>query len=195
MLKVLPGLVLPLLLINVNLTSFAAGPSVGEVAPTWQYLQGTDGKLHSSADYKEAKILVVAFLCNKCPCVKGYDARFQRFVDEYATHGVQLIGINCSLGGIETMDGMKQRAVDGGYTFDYLRDPSQKIGREFGATSTPHVFILDQNRTIAYTGAFDDNRSESQVQHHYVRDAVNALLKEQDVPVKVSKQFGCTIKY
>ena len=90
---------------------------------------------------------------------------------------------------------MKQRAAAGKLQFDYLRDGRQQVGRAFGATSTPHVFILDENRRIVYSGAFDDNRSESAVQHHYVIDAVNALLAGNPVPVAKTKQFGCAITY
>ncbi len=168
---------------------------IGQVAPEWKLLQGADSKLHSLSDYKDADIVVVAFLCNKCPCVKGYEARFNRFAKDYQSKGVRFVGINSSIGPIETLDVMKQRSANGALQFDYLRDANQKIGRGFGATSTPHVFILNKERKVVYTGAFDDNRSESQVKNHYVIDAVNAMLAGKPVPVSKTRQFGCAITY
>lgn len=173
----------------------AATPRIGDAAPNWTYLQGTDGKLHSRSDYKDAKAIVVVFLCNKCPCARGYDKRFDGFVKKYESQGIKLVAFNSNVGGIETMDDMKQRAVDGKYAFPYLKDASQKVGRSFGATSTPHAFVLDQDRRIVYSGAFDDNRSASLVKHHYVIDAIDAMLAGKAIPVTQSQQFGCAINY
>lgn len=178
---------------SCHLTSMAA--EIGGDAPVWRYLQGADGKLHSSADYKDSEIIVVAFLCNKCPCVKGYEARFNQFVDDFAGRGVKFVGINSSIGQLENLDTMKQRASIGKFKFDYLRDESQKVARGFAATSTPHIFILDKQRKVVYSGAFDDNRSEALVMHHFVIDNVNAMLNGESVPVAKTQQFGCTITY
>ncbi len=168
---------------------------IGSDAPSWRYLQGADGKLHSAIDYKDSDVIVVAFLCNKCPCVKGYEARFNRFVDEFGGRGVKFVGINSSIGELENLDTMKQRAAAGKLKFDYLRDGTQKVARGFAATSTPHVFILDKQRKVVYSGAFDDNRSEDLVKQHFVIDGVNAMLNGEPVPVAKTQQFGCTITY
>lgn len=168
---------------------------IGDTAPAWRYLQGTDGKLHSLSDYKDSRLIVVAFLCNKCPCVKGYEKRFNRFSEAYAQKGVRFVGVNSSIGPLENMQVMKQRASGDKLKFDYLRDTNQQVGRGLGATSTPHVFILDENRRVVYSGSFDDNRSESLVKRHYVIDAVNAMLTGKPVPVARTRQFGCAIQY
>lgn len=175
--------------------SSADGAEIGSPGYAWKYLQGTDGQLHSLADYNQSKFVVVAFLCNKCPCVKGYENRFKKFSAKFGVQGVKFVGINSSIGPVENMGVMKQRALAGKYNFDYLRDANQTTGRGFRATSTPHVFILDQNRNVVYSGAFDDNRSESSVRSHYVVDAVTALLAGKSVPVATTKQFGCAISY
>ena len=179
----------------VSNASAVAGISIGDVAPAWQFLPGTDDKLHSSGDSQDARVTVVVFLCNKCPCARGYDARFQKLLEDYAHRGVYLVGINSNVGGIETMEAMKKRADAGDYGFPYLKDRSQKVARAFGATSTPHAFVLDHDRRIAYAGAFDDNRSAGSVKQHYVRDAIDALLENRSVSVPTSKQFGCSINF
>ena len=195
MLKTVCSLIALCSLIADTSVSHAATPSIGDVAPSWQLLPGTDGKLHSASEFDDAAATVVVFLCNKCPCARGYDARFAQLIEAYSDKGVRLVGINSNVGGIETMDGMQQRASKGKYQFPYLRDASQSLAKQFGATSTPHVFVLDGDRRIVYTGAYDDNRSEKRVKHHFVLDAVNAVLDNREVPVAVSKQFGCAINY
>ena len=149
--------------LSVSVAPLSAASKVGQAAPDWKYLQGTDGKLHSASDYRDASVLVVVFLCNKCPCARGYDKRFSQFVDEYARKGVQLVAINANKGPTETMAAMQQRSRDGGYKFHYLRDSSQKVAKGFGALSTPHAFVLDASRRVVYAGAFDDNRIASKV--------------------------------
>ncbi|MCP4170817.1 MAG: thioredoxin family protein [Fuerstiella sp.] len=173
----------------------AAAPDIGDKAPAWRFLQGTDGLLHSRKDLDSSEILVVAFLCNKCPCVKGYEARFKRLQIEFGPQGLTFVGINSAIGPLENMNEMRRRAADARYNFHYLFDTSQQVGRGYGATSTPHVFVLDQNRRIAYSGAFDDNRNESLVKHHFVVNAVSDLLARRPVAVTKTKQFGCAINY
>ena len=183
-----------LLFVSVLPSSLVAA-EIGQAAPDWKSLQGADSKLHNLSDYEDADIVVVAFLCNKCPCVKGYETRFNRLANSYKDKGGRCVGINSVIGPIESMDVMKQRAAGGKLRFDYLRDGDQKVGRGFGATSTPHVFILNKDRKVVYTGAFDDNRSEKLVKNHYVIDAVNAMLAGKPIAVSKTRQFGCSIEY
>ena len=186
---------LSILTVAILAMPYAAASKVGQTAPDWKYLQGTDGKLHSAGDYRDADILVVVFLCNKCPCARGYDDRFSQFVDAYSSRGVGLVAINANKGPTETMTAMRQRSRDGGYKFHYLRDASQNVAKGFGALSTPHAFVLDAKRNIVYAGAFDDNRSASKVTRNYVLDAVNELLQGREVTVKEARNFGCAINY
>ena len=90
---------------------------------------------------------------------------------------------------------MKKRAADKGFNFPYLYDASQKIGRDYGATVTPHVFVLDQDRKIAYIGAVDDKQDVDKARRHYLRDALDALLAGKAPPQAVTRQFGCGIRY
>ena len=90
---------------------------------------------------------------------------------------------------------MKERAAEKGFTFAYIYDPSQDIGRAFGAAVTPHAFVLDKSRNVVYMGAIDDEQDESAVKEHYLRDAVDAALAGKAPDVTKSKQFGCSINY
>lgn len=184
-----------LLLLTVMGSPLFAASKIGESAPDWKYLQGTDGKLHSASDYRDAQVLVVVFLCNKCPCARGYDGRLSQFVQKYGPRGVRLVAINANKGATETMSAMQQRAKDGGYRFEYLQDTSQSVAKGFGALTTPHAFVLDANRRIVYAGAFDDNRIASKVTKNFVTDAVNDVLQGRAVTVTEGRNFGCAINY
>jgi len=168
---------------------------IGNAAPSWKGLDGVDGKKHGLDDYKDAKVLVVAFTCNSCPVAKAYEDRFISFVKDYKEKGVAFVAINCNNIPADRLDKMKERAEKKGSHFDYVYDPSQKSGRAYGATVTPHLFVLDKNRRIAYMGAFDNNMAPSKVENHYVRDAVEALLAGKQPEISETRQFGCGIKY
>lgn len=168
---------------------------IGKPAPPWSELLGVDGKRHSLGDLKETKLVVVVFACNHCPVVKTYERRLIRFVDDYRDKGVEFVAISVSRQPSDQLPQMKARASDSGFNFPYLIDPSQKIARNYGATHTPHVFVLDQQRRIAYMGKIDDHLDESKVTERFLRDAVNALLAGKSPEVAETRQVGCDIEY
>ncbi len=169
--------------------------NVGDKAPAWEPLLSVDGKRRSLADFKKAKFVVVVFIGNICPVTKEYDARLKSFVKTYQSKGVQLIAINSVRGPAESFGKMIARTKTGGYTFPYLRDAEQSAGKAYGATHTPHFFLLDATRRIAYMGAFDDNRDPKKIEEHYLTDAVEALLAGKKPEVTESRQVGCEIQY
>jgi len=108
---------------------------------------------------------------------------------------VQLVAVNVNTIAADRLDKMKERAAKKGFNFPYLYDATQKIGRDYGATVTPHVFVLDKDRKIAYAGAVDDNMQLDKVKSPHLRNALDALLAGKKPPQEVTKQFGCSIKY
>ncbi|HLJ11753.1 MAG TPA: thioredoxin family protein [Planctomycetaceae bacterium] len=168
--------------------------SIGDAAPDWTGLPGTDGKKHSLNDYRDAKAVVVVFTCNHCPVAKMYEERLIDFAGRYENK-VQVVAISVSHIPADRLDKMKARAAEKGFEFPYLYDESQQIGRRYGATATPHFFLLDAERRIAYMGAFDDNFDEMKVEKHYLIDAVDALLAGKTPKVRESLQRGCAIEY
>jgi len=168
---------------------------VGDRAPDWKDLPGTDGKSHSLAEFRDATALVVVFTCNHCPVAKQYEERLVEFAKKYEKR-VQVVAISISRNDADRLEKMKVRAAEAGFAFPYLRDESQQIGRAYGATVTPHFFVLDRDRKIAYMGAFDDNIFEPEkVEKHYVVDAVEAVLAGKEPRVRESLQRGCAIQY
>lgn len=174
------------------------GYDIGDTAADFK-LKNVDGKMVSLADFKDAQGYIVIFDCNTCPYSKAYNDRIIALNDKYAAKGFPVIAINPndpSKSGGDSFDEMAKLAKRKNYTFPYLVDETQSVATAFGATNTPHVFVLDKALKVQYIGAIDDNaRNEKSVSKRYVEDAVNALLSGKPVPVTKVKAIGCGIKW
>jgi len=181
---------------------------IGDAAPDWSGIVGVDGKEHSLADYKKAKIVVMVFTCNHCPVAKLYEDRLIALQKDYKDKGVQFVAVNSNSEKIvpgDSLDKMKDRAAgkDLGdwrtskepFNFPYLRDATQKMAHDYGALVTPHVFVLSKDRKIAYIGAVDDNNNAKRVERKYLADALDALLAGEKPETATTKPRGCTVKY
>lgn len=169
--------------------------AVGDAAPAWKDLEGVDDKTHSLSDINNAKAIVVIFTCNHCPVAQAYEDRIIELTTDYKDKGVEVVAINVSNMEDDKLPAMKKRAEEKGFEFAYLYDPSQEIGRSFGATVTPHAFLLDSEGKLAYAGAIDDNMELAEVQHRYLRDALDAVLAGNKPGVDSIKPVGCGIRY
>ncbi len=168
---------------------------IGQKAPDWADLADVDGQRHSLKDYAQSKVLVVVFLANHCPVASAYEQRFVEFAGKYQPLGVQLVAVCASQSEADSVPRMQERAKAGKFNFPYLHDPSQKSARDLGALVTPHVFVFDAQRKLAYMGAFDDANVAANVERHYVRDAVTALLAGTPIETTESRPRGCAIDY
>ena len=169
--------------------------AIGDKAPEWENLPGVDGKAHSLADYHGAKTVVIVFTCNHCPVAKMHEDRLTELARKFEKD-VQVVAISVSRNPADGLDKMKVRAAEKKYPFPYLYDETQKAGRNYGATATPHFFVLDGERKIAYMGAFDDSTLEPEkAQKHYLVDALKAVLEGKEPRVRESLQRGCAIEY
>ncbi|HEY6562966.1 MAG TPA: thioredoxin family protein [Pirellulaceae bacterium] len=166
---------------------------LGSEAPGWENLAGGDGKSHSLSDLQESQLVVVVFTCNSCPVAQAYEQRLIEFAKDYRDRGAALVAIHVHRD--ESLADATEHARDKGFNFPYVHDAAQEIARAYGATTTPHVFVLDKDRKVAYMGAVDDNMNAAEVEHHYLREAVDALLKEEVPASPETRQFGCGIKW
>lgn len=176
------------------------GYEVGDTATDFK-LKNVDGKMISLADYKEAKGFIVIFDCNTCPYSKAYNDRIVALGKKYSKD-FPLVAINANSpeeSSGDSFDEMVKYAKKNGYDFPYLVDETQEIARTYGATNTPHVFVLNKTQNtlkVAYIGAIDDNaRNASSVSKRYVEDAVDALLAGKSVTTTKTKAIGCGIKW
>ncbi|WP_445458305.1 thioredoxin family protein [Flavobacterium sp. HNIBRBA15423] len=177
-----------------------SGYEVGDKATDFK-LKNVDDKMVSLSDYKDVKGYIVIFTCNHCPYAVAYEDRIIALDKKYKKLGYPVIAINPNNPEVQEKDSfdlMKVRAKEKGFTFPYLFDEGQKIYPQYGATKTPHVYVLEKTKKdniVKYIGAIDDNHSdESAVKVKYVENAVDALLKNKEVSVKVTKAIGCSIK-
>lgn len=180
--------------------AFTSGYEVGDKATDFK-LKNIDDKQVSLSDYKDAKGFIVIFTCNHCPFAIAYEDRIIALDKKYKKLGYPVIAINPNNPEVQEKDSfelMKVRAKEKGFTFPYLFDEGQKIYPQYGATKTPHVYLLEKTAAgniVKYIGAIDDNHSdESAVKVKYVENAVDALLKNKEVSVKMTKAIGCSIK-
>ncbi len=162
-------------------------------------LPGVDGKHHTLANFKDAKLLVVAFTCNHCPFVIGCEDRLNRFFADYAPRGVAMACINSNETEghpTDSFEHMVQRARDRQFKFAYLRDETQEVALAYGALRTPHFYLFDADRKLRYTGRMDDNpRNPGKETTHELRDAVDSLLDGREIAVPLTNPLGCNVKW
>lgn len=171
--------------------------SPGDAAPEWSELEGVDGKRHSSADLADKDIVVVVFTCNSCPVATDYEDRILAFAKKYTGEGkkVGLVAINVNKVAEDRLPRMKERAESKGFTFPYLADETQKIGKQFGAAFTPEFFVLDKQRRVVYMGGMDDSSNPDSATKHYLEDAVQAALAGKQPEVAEAPAIGCRVRY
>ena len=184
-------------LLSFENPSYEVGDSVTDFK-----LKNVDGKMVSLSDYSDKKGAIVIFDCNTCPYSKAYNDRIIGLNDKYASKGYPVITINPNDPEISPGDSFKEMASQAkkkGYEFPYLQDESQQVARSFGATNTPHVFVLKKdgpNFRVAYIGTIDNNsRDGSVATKKYVEEAVDALLGDKSIPTTRTKAIGCGIKW
>jgi peroxiredoxin len=193
-----------LLAVVLFLTSIvrAEGPIKPGDAVTDFSLKSVKGDMISLSDFGDAKGFIIVFTSNVCPVAKKYEERIIELHREFGPKGYPVVAINSNDAGVSPGDSyeeMKKVASNKGYAFTYLRDESQNVARFYGATNTPHVYILskkDGNLKAEYVGAIDNNADDaSRADKTYVSDAVTSLLKGDKVTVTSTKAIGCSIKW
>jgi peroxiredoxin len=171
---------------------------IGDKAPAWESLEGTDGKKHTLADLKDKDVVVVVFTCNSCPVAAGYEDRIIAFAESHARSDakVGLVAINVNTGKDDALPAMKTRAEKKKFNFPYLYDPTQEIARKYGAMFTPEFFVLDKDRKVVYTGSMDDKAPPGEPKTTYLEMAVKATLAGKSADTsETSAAAGCKIRF
>ena len=192
-------LLLGISLLSLN-AAYSVGYSVGDKASDFK-LKNIDGKFVSLKNYANAKGFIVVFTCNHCPYAQAYQDRIIQLDKMYKPKGYPVIAINSNDPQLEPSDSyqaMIVRAKEKGFTFPYLFDATQDVYKQFGATRTPHVFLLQKSgndEVVKYIGAIDDNYQDaSKVTNAYLSNAVEALIAGKEPNPTFTKAIGCTIK-
>lgn len=164
-------------------------------------LKNVDGATVSLSDYHSMEGVILVFTCNTCPYAQAYEKRIIDLHRKYASEGFPVLAVNPNDDEVQPADTwakMKERAKDQGYPFPYLKDESQEVYRAYGATRTPHIYLLANKGgqfKVAYIGAIDDSAMDaSAVEESYLEDAIAAIKDGKTPDPALTKAVGCTIK-
>ncbi len=171
-------------------------------------LSDTNGKIVTPASFKDAKLLVVAFMSVHCPASQMTEGRLMKLAEDFKARGVEFIAIQpdstkatapSELNYTDVDDdlaGMRERVRFRKWTIPFLQDgDKQTASAAFGPKTTPHIFIFDAQRKLRYEGRIDNNLRPELATTHEARDAIEALLADKPVPVDHTPTFGCSIKW
>lgn len=199
------GVLAFLFTLTFSFTPITDGLEVGDTAPDFN-LENTDGSMVSLKSTVEAyaqkgievKGFIVTFTCNTCPYAQMYEDRLQALHAEMAPQGWPVVAIqpnDTNQKPDDDLPAMKKRAKEKGFTFSYLLDKKQEVYPAYGASRTPHVFLLDINRKVQYIGAIDDNPGNAaEVSERYVVNAIKAVEKGNQPDPDFTRAIGCSIK-
>jgi peroxiredoxin len=185
------------LIISATTSGYEPGDKVADFS-----LKNVDGKMVALSGFEDAKGVIVVFDCNTCPYSKLYNSRIVALNKKYKSQGFPVVAINANdseMSPGDSYEEMVKVAKRDNYDFPYLIDESQATAKAFGASNTPHVFVLQKTGsefTVIYKGAIDNNpRDGASASKKYVEEAVDAVLNNQVVVTKKTKAIGCGIKY
>jgi peroxiredoxin len=172
---------------------------LGTPAPDFR-LPDTSGRLVALSDFRDARALVVMFICNHCPYVKHVRNALADLGREYQPRGVAMVGINSNDVERYPADSpakMAEEARAAGYVFPYLHDATQEVARAYRAACTPDFYVFDVGLRLVYRGQLDDSRPGNgvPVTGRDLRAALDAVLEGQPVPGTQKPSIGCNIKW
>lgn len=186
--------------LSISLATMA-GLKPGDKATDFK-LKNVDNKEVSLSDYLKYDGVILVFTCNECPVAKSYEKRILELDKKYASQGYPVVAINSNdpvMAPGDSFDKMVERAKDKGYSFPYLFDEEQTVGKSYGAAKTPHVYLLTKKKDhfeVSYVGAIDDNqRNPEEVRNAYVEKAIQSLENGKKPETTETLAVGCGIKY
>jgi peroxiredoxin len=187
------------LVASMSVAASAFGLNIGDKAPSTSVkMKGVDGREVSIADVAGKEGTLVIFSCNHCPFVKAWQGRIASVGNAAEGKGVGVIVINSNDPADYPEDSyaeMQKRAQELGFKFPYVVDATSDVARSFGATRTPEAFLFDKDGKLVYHGAIDDSQNATQVEKHFLQDAVDAVVANKDIATKETKFVGCGIKF
>jgi thiol-disulfide isomerase/thioredoxin len=176
---------------------------IGDLIPHFENLRGVDGKIYSSREFfntdENISALIIIFSCNHCPYVKAYEDRIISIQKDYYESGVRIVAINSNDDvnyPEDSFDEMIKRSTQKNFNFIYLRDATQEVAKNFGATHTPEIFLFGKNQKLVYHGKIDDNwQNPDDVKVPYLRIALDEYLSGKEIQFPETYSIGCTIKW
>lgn len=173
---------------------------LGTSVPAFALPDAVSGRTLGPADVREAKALLVMFICNHCPFVKHVMAEFGRLERDYRNAGLAILAVNANDVDAYPADApseMKRLAETEGWGFPFLHDETQEVAKAFRAACTPDFYLFDASRRLVYRGQLDDSRpaNDVPVDGRDLRAALDAVLAGRPVPAEQKPSIGCNIKW
>lgn len=169
--------------------------TVGEAAPDFA-LKDETGKTYKLSDYK-GKTVVLEWTNPDCPVVqRHYEAKTMQNVIEEIDDGVVWLAVDSS--NFVTPEISKKWKSQNKVDWPQLQDPEGKVGKLYGAKTTPHMYVVDGEGVLRYSGAIDDDphgKKKVEERTNHVIEAVTAIAEGKDVPTPTTKPYGCSVKY
>ena len=192
-------------LLSLNTNSKLGSLKIGADAPlTNHIMKEVSGKEFSLNDLNQKNGLLIIFSCNTCPFVvgnKSMDGWENRYNEVYETCKKNQIGmalINSNEAKRKQGDSFKDmmnHSKKQKYDSPYLLDKNHQLADAFGASTTPHVFLLNNNLKLVYKGAIDDNcGAKKEVKEKWLENALNSLGKGENIENPETRNSGCSIK-
>jgi hypothetical protein len=159
-------------------------------------LPDTEGAEHSPGG---APATAVVFTCNHCPYALAWHDRILDVARDYGHRGVRVLLVNPNDADrypADSLEAMRERVeAEGGWPAPYLRDETQEVAREYGARTTPDVFVLDSELRLRYRGAPDADHRDTSLKAAWLREALDAILAGDDPARSETEPVGCSVKW
>ena len=174
--------------------------ALGTTAPDFKLMDTVTGTPVALQEVKSNKGTVVMFICNHCPFVIHVQDEMVRIANEYGSKGMAFVAISSNDVVNYPQDSpekMKEVAGNKGYSFPYLYDETQEVAKAFDAACTPDFYVFDGNLNLYYRGRMDGSRpgNDVPVTGKDLREALDALLRNDDAPGEQFPSIGCNIKW
>jgi peroxiredoxin len=158
------------------------------------------GPMVGLSSFRNAKALLVVFMCRHCPYVRHVQHEIARLARDYQTKGVAIVGISpndVDAFPEDSPEHLREQANRQGFTFPYLYDRAQHVTLAYRAACTPDFYLFEQGRFLVYHGQLDDSRPGNGIPltGRDVRTAIDAVLAGFPVPRDQKPSMGCSIKW
>ena len=179
---------------------------IGDLAPSTSYsMMNIDGAQVSINDINRENGALVIFTCNSCPFVvgrgettEGWEGRYNGIIELASENRFGTLLVNSNAARRDESDSfikMKDHAMEMGYLAPYVLDEESKLANNFGARTTPHVFLFNSDLELIYKGSIDDSvDSAEEVEEHFLKDAITLSAEGKRIKTKSTKAVGCSIK-
>jgi peroxiredoxin len=161
-------------------------------------LPDTDGRVHRLSELTATGPVVVVFTCNHCPYALAWHERLADVAHDYGFRGVRTLFVNPNDGDrypADSLDAMRARVADEGWSVPYLHDEAQDVARAYGARTTPDAFVIDSEMRVRYRGAPDQDYEDPAANALWLREALDDVLSGVELRRPETTPVGCSIKW